>query len=247
MPVRNRSHRRRRKDPHELQGHHLEIDEDMDEIAHDPKPAVANHRKARLVSYNDAADAQILRGSSHFRTKKCLARREDDDDDELACVPPGNSLADGSSVSAQKVTAALQSTKGSGSAFEVYSAVCQRTFRYLRQAEGSDSQDSGCYLRPVNTSATSTELRAFTQKGELATQYPWLKITGKAKTVAWNSHSQYIRINQATDQEVGIGSLMVIKLSSSSIAKPLVEMVSRIFGTAINVVEEDRFVVPMNR
>lgn len=247
MPLRSRSHRRRRKDPHELRGNQLEIqDEDMDEIAHDPKPAVANHRKARLVSFNDAADAQILRGSSHLRTKKRLGRRQNDDDDELACVPPGNSLADGSSGLAQKATATSESAKGSGATFEVHGAVCQRTFRYLRQAEGPDSQESGCYLRPVAANTTSPELRAFTQKGEPATQYPWLKITKKAKFMAWNPQSQYIRINQATDQEVGIGSLMVIKLSSSSIAKPLLDAVLSIFGTAIKVVEEDRFVLPMN-
>ncbi|KAK4169066.1 hypothetical protein QBC43DRAFT_330274 [Cladorrhinum sp. PSN259] len=223
MPGHNRSHRRRRKS----RGNKDDIqDEEMDEIAHNPKPMAPNHRKAVLEYQNDSADVPILQGINKSRGKKRLGGA-DTGYDELSYEPPGNSSVNRSANVARK--AKVTSNQGPVPGFEVKAAVCQKTWRYIA--------GSGCLLTP-KVMATKMELRAFTKDGEQAEPFQWLKITEKVKTLSYSPDSPYIKITQATDENCGIGALMVVKFAASSTANRVKEWVQRSMPS-VGLVEEE--------
>jgi sentrin-specific protease 7 len=221
----------------------LEPIDSFDELAPAPKPAP--HRTARLVStkgggfnapLRDAADHGIMgeaarsgqRSGGVNKGKKRSSHEITDGPDELveeisgrgvtkpdARIPAEDSPENGPpSLSRRGDLKATkwESKKGANittSGFAVQAAVCQPNLRY-----GVGNGQGPCFLQPT----PDTELRVFTDDGSKAEPYGWLKVTAKAKTLAYHPESNLIRINQATDQasSATIGALMMLKLCSNA-------------------------------
>ncbi|KAK4041688.1 hypothetical protein C8A01DRAFT_45227 [Parachaetomium inaequale] len=88
----------------------------------------------------------------------------------------------------------------------VQAAVCEPNLRYL-----VNDGRKPCFLRPTNV----PELRAVTHGNNPAEPSDWLKITGKAKSLAYHPESNIIRISQATDPSASIGRLMLLNFCSN--------------------------------
>ncbi|KAJ4306470.1 hypothetical protein N0V88_001273 [Collariella sp. IMI 366227] len=106
------------------------------------------------------------------------------------------------------------------------SAVCQPNLRWDGQTP--------CLLQQVNGS----ELRAFTDDGNPAEPYDWLKIAGKVKSLSYHPDSDIIKIAQAMDQSssVPVGSSMVVKFCSNADASWVAEWAQK--HPAIRVIQE---------
>jgi sentrin-specific protease 7 len=95
----------------------------------------------------------------------------------------------------------------------VEAALCQPTFRY----NARDGQRL-CFLQET----ALTELRAFEDDGDKAEPYDWLKITAKAKSLAYHPDSVLVKVAQASDQASSIGAVMYLKLRSNIEASGIV-------------------------
>ncbi|KAL2191176.1 cysteine proteinase [Thermothelomyces heterothallicus CBS 203.75] len=85
----------------------------------------------------------------------------------------------------------------------IQAAVCEPNFRYIVK------EDQPCFLRP-----SGMELHVFTRDGDEAEPCDWLKITNKAKLLAYHPESSLIKISQAMDPSALIGGLMMLKFRS---------------------------------
>jgi len=243
----------------------IEPIESFDELAPAKKPAAGCQRTARLVSINDAADLYILGKASgvgqHQHTlKKSKKRPTHDiasDQDELvdesaaegdvaarAKSPTKDPLKRGASglsrrgdIKPTKWAIAPQATTTPLNV-RVEAAVCQPNLRFM-----PDKAQSPCFLRPTD----GQELRAFMESGNTAGPYPWLKITGKTRTLTYHPDSNLIKINQPMDQTlaISIGGLMVLQFASSADALQVADWARD--NSRIHVMQEkDRYSYPIS-
>ncbi|KAK3901851.1 hypothetical protein C8A05DRAFT_16022, partial [Staphylotrichum tortipilum] len=223
----------------------MESIDSFDELAPAKKPPVSRQRTARLVSINDAADAYILGarsrlGKHQHSLKKSKNRSSYDitsDHDELGdeSSDEGDAATGASSVSRRgdiKPTKWASTPRTATMAINVCveAAVCQPNLRFV-----ADKGQSPCFLRPTD----GPELRAFMKSGNTAEPYPWLKITGKARTLTYHPDSNLIKISQPNDHTlaVSIGSLMILRLVSSAEAVQIAEWARD--NSRIDVVQEE--------
>jgi sentrin-specific protease 7 len=131
-----------------------------------------------------------------------------------------------------------ESKKGANittSGFAVQAAVCHPNLRY-----GVGNGQGPCFLQPT----PDLELRAFTDDGNKAEPYGWLKVTAKVKTLAYHPDSNLIKINQATDQasSATIGGFMMLKLCSNAESSRIARWARE--NLRMKVTEEKRYSCP---
>ncbi len=269
----NRRGRKQYGDNPSAMNHHgrtvrsMESIESFDELALPKKPAAGRQRTARLVVINDAADDYILGKPSRVgkqqhslkKTKKRPSHDVPSDHDELVDDSAAEAEVSGRPKSPTKDWSKHKSsglsrrgeikpTKWASAPratdtplnVRVEAAVCQPNLRFV-----ADKEQSSCFLRP---SDDGLELRAFMESGSTAGPYPWLKITGKTRTLTYHPASNLIKINQSNDQTlaISIGALMVIRLGSSSEAVQVADWARG--DSRIHVVQEKtRYGCPISR
>ncbi|KAK4127430.1 cysteine proteinase [Parathielavia appendiculata] len=246
----------------------IESIDSFDELA--PVPASSTHqqRKARLqytiesrsgALPRDGVDLGILKKAQPARPSGLPKRRKRtsyevivDDPDELVEDPCGGGASragagpatedspkrDPPSLSRRGDLKPTKWKSNSGGIMaaggvSVAAAVCQPNLRYM-----PNDRQSSCFLQPTDTS----ELRAFGDDGNKAQPYEWLKITAKAKSLAYNPESELVKVTQASDQAspISIGSMLFLKLRSSAEASEVVNWARDILNIRVDKSERGK-------
>lgn len=195
----------------------------------------------RSSRFTDGADSQILaRLNQSTKGQKRKGPPSDIEDDELgeyqqprhrpktAKRVPANSkhMVESPSVSQRGAIAPTiwisSPPKSKAFRVRVKEAVCQQ--HYLLSNYHTSTTDSGqCYLQPVEG---RNELRAFRDDGSLARGVSdWLKIGSKTKCLLYNDDSEIIRITQSSEDNLNIGSLMLLQFANARDAANVVSWV----------------------
>ncbi|KAK4203911.1 putative ubiquitin-like-specific protease [Triangularia verruculosa] len=201
-------------------------------------------RQHRTTSYggvkSDGADSVILEGikGKSSTPKQIKARKrlnhETHGHDELALAHTPNQgkkrLAPSSVSRRGDLTPTQFSTKTSASSVKgnrhtefrlvpVSAAACYDKYLY------AVTDESACFLYPMNHDKSAPELCAIMDDRTPHPQQCWLRITSKAKTLHHNPDSPYLKISQATDINLKLGSRLMIKFETPAYASAVVNWI----------------------